>query len=242
MHRQGVLPGNAVTALRRQREKELRYRSILEAAERLFCQKGYPNTKIQDIARAAEVAVGTVYFYFKSKEDLLLHLMDAIALNVRTLLGKAFQSPKPPIDRFQEAGRAFFRDFCLAAPFQLIILLRESVGISAEVEARRRAIFERFHQDAAGAILEVMAEFGVPDRSVAEVLAVAIAGMMEKVAYQYLIWQDRSDQLEAITTEALAFIRGGLLSVLGHLDKKPRTDEEQTSKKRSNTQPPGKEV
>lgn len=223
MHRQGALPGNAVTALRRQREKENRYRSILEAAERLFCQKGYPNTKIQDIARAAEVAVGTVYFYFKSKEDLLLRLMDAIALNVRTLLGKAFQSPKPPIDRFAEAGRAFFRDFCLAAPYQLIILLRESVGISAEVEDRRRAIFERFHQDAADAILEVMGEFGVADRSVAEVLAVAIAGMMEKVAYQYLIWQDRSDQLEAITAEALAFIRGGLHSVLNDLSEKAKT-------------------
>ncbi|MEW6441305.1 MAG: TetR/AcrR family transcriptional regulator [bacterium] len=206
--------GASVTAQRRRREKEQRYQSILRAAERLFCERGYPNTKIQDIAQAAEVAVGTVYFYFRSKEDLLRHLMDAIALNVRSILGQAFQSRKPPIDRFEEAGRAFFQEFCLAHPFQLIILLRESVGITPEVESLRRSIFERFNQDVASAIQEVMEEYGAPNRFAAQVLSVAIGGMMEKVAYQYLIWQDRSGEMETIAREALAFIRGGLLSVL----------------------------
>jgi hypothetical protein len=101
----------------------------------------------------------------------------------------------------------------------LIILLRESVGITPEVEARRRSIFERFNKDVASAIQEVMGEFGVPNRFVAEVISVAIGGMMERVAYQYLIWQDRSDEMGTITKEALAFIRGGLLSVMNNLKK-----------------------
>ena len=219
LNRQDQLHGSAVTAQRRQREKEQRYQSILQAAERLFCERGYPNTKIQDIAQAAEVAVGTVYFYFRNKEDLLLHLMDAIALDVRSILGQGFQSGRTPIERFEEAGRAFFHKFCLGHPYQLIILLRESVGITPEVEARRRAIFERFNQDVASAIQEVMGDFGTPNRFVAEVISVAIGGMMEKVAYQYLIWQDRSGEMETIAKEALAFIRGGLLSVLNDLVK-----------------------
>ena len=207
----------SVTAQRRQREKEQRYQSILQVAERLFCENGYPNTKMQDIAREAEVAVGTVYFYFRNKEDLLLQLMDTIAFNFRNILGKAFRDGKNPIERFENAGRAFFQEFCVAHPFQLIILLRESVGITSEVEARRRAIIERLDRDVATAIQEVMEEYGIFDRSVAEVVSVAIGGMLERVAYQYLIWQDRSEEIEVIIREALAFIRGGLLSVLRDL-------------------------
>jgi AcrR family transcriptional regulator len=232
MNRPSPPQGSSVTAQRRQREKEQRYQSILQAAERLFCERGYPNTKIQEIAQAAEVAVGTVYFYFRNKEDLLLHLMDAIALDVRGILGQGFQRGKTPIARFEEAGRAFFQEFCLARPYQLIILLRESVGITPEVEARRRSIFERFNQDVASAIQEVMGAIGTPSRFVAEVISVAIGGMMEGVAYQYLIWQDRSGEMETIAKEALAFIRGGLLSVLNDLT---RTEAGQGSSSKART-------
>ena len=100
-----------MTAQRRKREKEQRYQTILQTAERLFCENGYSNTKIQDIAQAAEVAVGTVYFYFRNKEDLLLQLLDATAFNVRNILGEAFRSGKTPVERFENAGRALFREF-----------------------------------------------------------------------------------------------------------------------------------
>jgi len=208
---------STVTAQRRQREKEHRTRSILQTAERLFCEHGYPNTKMQDIAREAEIAVGTVYFHFRNKEDLLLQLMDDIAFNVRNILGEAFQTGKTPLERFENAGRAFFEKFCLEHPSHVIILLRESVGITIEVEARRRAILDLFKEDVDVAIIEVMAEYAISNPFVAEVTSVAIAGMLERVAYQYLIWQDRSDDIDMITTEALAFIRGGILSVMRNL-------------------------
>jgi hypothetical protein len=41
--------------------------------------------------------------------------------------------------------------------------------------------------------------------------------MLERVAYQYVISQDRSEETETITREVLVFIRGGLLSVLRDL-------------------------
>lgn len=46
-------------------------RLILRAAAKVFAQAGYFNAKVSDIARAAGVADGTVYLYFKSKDDLL---------------------------------------------------------------------------------------------------------------------------------------------------------------------------
>ena len=49
---------------------------ILDAALRTFVRRGYPETKVAEIASEAGVAEGTLYNYFASKEDLLLALFD----------------------------------------------------------------------------------------------------------------------------------------------------------------------
>ncbi len=66
--------------------------SILRAATRVFARNGYFNSKVADIAREADVADGTVYLYFKSKEEILHSIFDqnmaeAIAAG-RVLIGK----------------------------------------------------------------------------------------------------------------------------------------------------------
>lgn len=45
--------------------------TILRAAAKVFAQSGYFNAKVSDVARSAGVADGTVYLYFKNKDDLL---------------------------------------------------------------------------------------------------------------------------------------------------------------------------
>ena len=52
-------------------DPEVRRRAILDAAEKLFEQKGFQRTTISDIAQAMNVAQGMLYYYFKSKEELL---------------------------------------------------------------------------------------------------------------------------------------------------------------------------
>ena len=50
--------------------------AILRAATRVFARNGYFNSKVADIAAAAGVADGTVYLYFKSKEEILHSIFD----------------------------------------------------------------------------------------------------------------------------------------------------------------------
>src|ERR1700675_2252144 len=50
--------------------------AILRAAIRVFAGNGYFNSKVADIAREAGVADGTVYLYFKSKEEILHSIFD----------------------------------------------------------------------------------------------------------------------------------------------------------------------
>ncbi len=64
---------------RRHREKEQRRSNILDAAERVFFAKGIDVATMDEVAESAELSKGTLYLYFKSKEDLYL------GVNVRAL-------------------------------------------------------------------------------------------------------------------------------------------------------------
>jgi len=61
-------------AERRQREKKLREEQIREAAIKVFHKKGFNGATIEDIANEAELSVGTIYLYFKNKEELYASL------------------------------------------------------------------------------------------------------------------------------------------------------------------------
>lgn len=64
-------------ALRKTRELEGRRRDILATAERLFSEKGFFKTSMVEIAEEAEFAIGTVYHFFRSKEDMYISLIEA---------------------------------------------------------------------------------------------------------------------------------------------------------------------
>jgi TetR/AcrR family fatty acid metabolism transcriptional regulator len=62
-------------AARTRRSGDKRER-ILDAAVRVFAKKGFHATRVSEIAKAAGVADGTIYLYFKSKDDLLVSLFE----------------------------------------------------------------------------------------------------------------------------------------------------------------------
>lgn len=64
------------TAERRQDRKAEKRQAILHGAVRVFADKGFFNATVAEIARAAGVADGTIYLYFKSKDELLLSVFD----------------------------------------------------------------------------------------------------------------------------------------------------------------------
>ncbi len=56
------------------KKQEEKYSKILEAATRVFAREGFHNAKIEDVAKEAGVAHGTVYLYFGGKDDLLISI------------------------------------------------------------------------------------------------------------------------------------------------------------------------
>jgi TetR/AcrR family fatty acid metabolism transcriptional regulator len=102
--------------------------AILRAATDVFAESGYFNAQVADVARAAGVAAGTVYLYFRSKDDLLVSIFersmrDAIAEG-RAMAG-GVRDPRQRLRRFAalHLGR-LGRDRNLAVVFQ--VELRQS--------------------------------------------------------------------------------------------------------------------
>lgn len=200
------------SALRRQREREQRLETILGAAQTLFAGEGYHKASMEKIADKAEVSVGTLYFYFKNKEDLLVKLLGQIGFDLRNMLGSAFKNKDLSLAGIREAGRIFFDDFCPNHPESIAIFFRESVGQGEVVEAHRKKIFDKLIDDVRRALIRVCDNQGARFQSdlSAEVMATSIMGMFERLAYHYLIWQDRSSDLKTIGQDAIEFIIGGI--------------------------------
>lgn len=84
---------------RLERRKARTRSAILEAAGRLFCERGYEETSIQQIAEAADTGVGTVYGYFESKEHLLFEVLRQHSSAAVQRYRAAVDETTPAIDR-----------------------------------------------------------------------------------------------------------------------------------------------
>src|SRR5476649_1470664 len=77
--------------------------AILRAAIDVFAERGYFNAQVADVARAAGVAAGTVYLYFRSKDDLLVSIFER-GMRDALVEGRAavadVQDPREGLQRF----------------------------------------------------------------------------------------------------------------------------------------------
>jgi TetR/AcrR family fatty acid metabolism transcriptional regulator len=103
--------------------------AILRAAIDVFAESGYFNAQVADVARAAGVAAGTVYLYFRSKDDLLVSIFERSMRDALAEGRAAVADVKDPRERLQRFARLHLerlgRDRNLAIVFQ--VELRQSV-------------------------------------------------------------------------------------------------------------------
>src|SRR3954447_10118995 len=102
--------------------------AILRAAIDVFAERGYFNAQVADVARAAGVAAGTVYLYFKSKDDLLISIFERSMRDGLAHSRAAVADLGDPRERLQRLARAHLArlgsDRKLAIVFQ--VELRQS--------------------------------------------------------------------------------------------------------------------
>jgi AcrR family transcriptional regulator len=92
---------------RREREKEQRKNDIVDAAERVFFRMGHENATMDDVAAEAELSKGTLYLYFKNKEDLYLAIHLRGNKILVELFKKAFERGRNGLEKTEAIGRAY---------------------------------------------------------------------------------------------------------------------------------------
>ncbi len=102
------------TTSRRQKEKVDRKEAILAAAREVFFEQGIRRATVDEIAARAEVAKGTVYLYFDTKETIVAHLLLEGLDSLGQRLAEAYDEPTPAraearLRRLAAAYLDFFR-------------------------------------------------------------------------------------------------------------------------------------
>ncbi len=93
---------------RKEREYWAHRGEILSAAEKVFAAKGFFPTTMSDIARQAEFGTGTLYKYFKSKEELYFTLIDEKVEEINRLVNAELSQKSSAVERIKEVLRLQF--------------------------------------------------------------------------------------------------------------------------------------
>lgn len=147
---------------------------ILDEAARLFLARGYEGTTLRDIADAAGVKAGSIYYHFDSKEELLAEILDQGIERITRTLDEALAGAGPePAERLRVAIGAH-----LAALFQHGPYTAAHVGVfgGAPEEVRRAGIPAR---DAYEERWSKLLDAAVDDPAIdLHVVRVSLLGMM----------------------------------------------------------------
>jgi AcrR family transcriptional regulator len=149
--------------------RETSITTIKTISTKLFVDKGYSNFRVDDMAALCGFTKGTVYHYYKSKEDILFDILEDIE---RSILDEHIMAPESP--RPDAAGRLLTflyrhaeyavrnpQEFCL-----LVILSMEFSNSDCRIGNKVRSIFDRLTDTLAGLIAQ-----GVESGEFVEVLA-----------------------------------------------------------------------
>ena len=110
---------------------------ILNAAFHLFKQFGFLKTTVDEIARSAQVGKGTVYFYFKNKEDILLSLVEREFSIGIAEIGKAMDQVEKAEEKLRVLFQSTFRFFHSNELVSKVLSMDQGLALSAITEKNK---------------------------------------------------------------------------------------------------------
>jgi AcrR family transcriptional regulator len=135
-------------------QRESRRAAILKGALRVFGRKGYHQTHVADIIKAAGIARGTFYLYFEGKSAIFLELLDQMLEQFReSIVGVDTHEGAPPVELQLIGTVRRIMDTVVQNRLLTTIIIREAVGLDQEVDRRLKLFYDdllRYIRDALG--------------------------------------------------------------------------------------------
>ncbi|EHN11616.1 transcriptional regulator TetR family [Patulibacter medicamentivorans] len=155
----GALAPSARRPARGERRAARTRAAILDAAERAFRVDGYRGTKVEDVAEAADVAIGSIYSHFGSKDGLYHALAERSVELFAAYMAQAYTDDRTPLEQVLAAGDTYLR-FHLEHPGAFRFLAFDGVetapieddAVRARISDRIEQLIERFRQQIQAAI------------------------------------------------------------------------------------------
>lgn len=127
---------------------ERRYHELITAASRLFEQKGFDRTTIEEIAGQLDLSVGAIYRYVERKEDILLLTLARTLWLFQAQVGEATADVQDPEEKLRRAIRIYFQNIGAYAPSALLayresyVLTGDARRLLKDLERETNRIFE----------------------------------------------------------------------------------------------------
>ena len=178
-------------------------RAILDAAEKVIGGGGYNDASISAITRAAGVAQGTFYIYFKGKDEVFRELVIEMGRLLRRALTQAAESGSDRLAAEKEGLRAFLT-FAKAHP-NLYRIIQEAQFVNPEAY---RTYFQSFGDNYRDG-LEQAARSGQISPGDAEIRAWALMGIAKNLGERYAMWNE-TRPIDEVVEVAYRLIAEGL--------------------------------
>jgi len=183
--------GRPVRRAMSEEDKEGRRSDILAAAKKVFARKGYHATTVADIAKAAKLSYGSIYWYFDSKDALFHALMESEGQALRDHVTEALTttpthgSPDAP---FRAAVRITF-EFFESDRALVKLLFRDSYALGDRFEKHLFGIYEGFITDIER-IVDDAQQRGLIIDAPPRMVAYSVAALVGQIAHRRLVTDD----------------------------------------------------
>jgi len=157
---------------------------ILEAAVTVFASKGYHDTKVDDIVAESQTSKGSFYFYFPSKQDIFLALVDTFAELLENRLRARIASETSGMARVDLALRVCLETFGQYRGLAKIAFV-QATGLGLAFEQKRRAINDRFIEIIKKNLDEAVADGSIPALDT-EIAACAWMGALNEIVLRWV--------------------------------------------------------
>ena len=180
---------------------------ILEAAVTVFASKGYHDTKVDDIVAESKTSKGSFYFYFPSKQDIFLALVDTFADLLENQLRERIASETSGMARVDLALHVCLEIFGKYRGLAKIALV-QATGLGIAFEEKRRAVNERFIKIIQENLDEAVVDGSIPALDT-EVAACAWMGAINEIVLRW-VYTGQPDPVRALPA-----LRAFLLQSIG---------------------------
>tara|TARA_R110002111_G_scaffold183658_1_gene249405 strand:- start:257 stop:889 length:633 start_codon:yes stop_codon:yes gene_type:complete len=193
---------------------------LLTAAAEVFFEKGYPAARVSDVVRRADVAQGTFYLYFRSKEAVFVALVEAFFEELLAeTLGKNPASGLKDADAMRLQISQSWRTilvYCRSHPQMAALVLQEATALPKAERAVLAANYARA-ADALTLYCRETSRRGITRAVDPHLTAWVVIGMVER-AVHYAVFVAAEADVDAIVTDLVTIELNGLLAPARHTE------------------------